>query len=103
MMASTSSSCRSVSHGVRRACQVVDELDLHVDEREIVSVIGPNGAGKTTLFNLITGVYRPHQGDILFEGRVDRGARAAQDHAARDRAHVPDVAAVPQHDRARRT
>ena len=37
---------------------VVDGLDLHVDEGEIVSVIGPNGAGKTTLFNLITGVYR---------------------------------------------
>jgi len=49
--------------------QVVDELDLHVDPGEIVSVIGPNGAGKTTLFNLITGVYRPLSGDILFEGR----------------------------------
>ena len=38
---------------------VVDELDLHVDKGEIVSVIGPNGAGKTTFFNLITGVYEP--------------------------------------------
>jgi len=46
----------------------ISELDLHVDEREIVSVIGPNGAGKTTLFNLITGVYRPDAGDITFEG-----------------------------------
>ena len=36
--------------------KVVDGLDLHVDEGEIVSVIGPNGAGKTTLFNLITGI-----------------------------------------------
>jgi ABC-type branched-subunit amino acid transport system ATPase component len=33
-----------------------------------VSVIGPNGAGKTTLFNLVTGVYRPDEGEILFEG-----------------------------------
>jgi len=49
--------------------QVIDELDLHVDEREIVSVIGPNGAGKTTLFNLITGVYRPDSGDIVFEDK----------------------------------
>jgi ABC-type branched-subunit amino acid transport system ATPase component len=49
--------------------QVVSDLDLLVDEGEIVSVIGPNGAGKTTLFNLITGVYRPTAGDILFEGR----------------------------------
>jgi branched-chain amino acid transport system ATP-binding protein len=48
--------------------QVIDELDLQVNEREIVSVIGPNGAGKTTLFNLVTGVYRPDTGDILFDG-----------------------------------
>jgi branched-chain amino acid transport system ATP-binding protein len=48
--------------------QVISGLDLHVEENEIVSVIGPNGAGKTTLFNLITGVYRPDEGDIRFEG-----------------------------------
>jgi ABC-type branched-subunit amino acid transport system ATPase component len=46
----------------------IDTLDLHVDEREIVSVIGPNGAGKTTLFNLVTGVYAPDAGDIRFDG-----------------------------------
>ena len=49
--------------------QVIDGLDLHVDEREIVSVIGPNGAGKTTLFNLITGVYAPDRGEIALGGR----------------------------------
>jgi ABC-type branched-subunit amino acid transport system ATPase component len=48
--------------------QVISDLDLHVDEGEIVSVIGPNGAGKTTLFNLITGIYRPPSGDIVFAG-----------------------------------
>jgi ABC-type branched-subunit amino acid transport system ATPase component len=48
---------------------VINGLDLHVDEGEIVSVIGPNGAGKTTLFNLITGVYRPDEGEVLLEGR----------------------------------
>ncbi len=48
--------------------QVIDNLDLHVDEGEIVSVIGPNGAGKTTLFNLVTGVYRPDAGDIRLDG-----------------------------------
>jgi ABC-type branched-subunit amino acid transport system ATPase component len=52
---------------------VVDELDLHVDEGEIVSVIGPNGAGKTTLFNLVTGVYEPTGGDILFAGESIKG------------------------------
>jgi len=49
--------------------KVINELDLHVDEGEILSVIGPNGAGKTTLFNLITGIYRPGHGDILLNGR----------------------------------
>ncbi len=48
---------------------VLQALDLHVDEHEIVSVIGPNGAGKTTLFNVITGVYRPTAGEILLDGR----------------------------------
>ncbi|HVS85140.1 MAG TPA: ABC transporter ATP-binding protein, partial [Gaiellaceae bacterium] len=47
---------------------VIEGLDLHVDAGEIVSVIGPNGAGKTTLFNLVTGVYEPDAGEILFEG-----------------------------------
>jgi branched-chain amino acid transport system ATP-binding protein len=48
---------------------VISELDLVVADGEIVSVIGPNGAGKTTLFNLVTGIYRPDEGDIRFEGR----------------------------------
>jgi ABC-type branched-subunit amino acid transport system ATPase component len=48
---------------------VIDRLDLHVDEGDIVSVIGPNGAGKTTLFNLVTGIYPPDRGDILLDGR----------------------------------
>jgi branched-chain amino acid transport system ATP-binding protein len=49
--------------------QVVAGLDLHVDEGEIVSLIGPNGAGKTTVFNLVTGIYTPDAGEIVFEGR----------------------------------
>jgi branched-chain amino acid transport system ATP-binding protein len=55
----------SVSFGGLR---VIDELDLHVDEHEIVSLIGPNGAGKTTVFNVVTGVFRPDSGDILLDG-----------------------------------
>ena len=46
----------------------LSRLDLVVGEGEIVSVIGPNGAGKTTLFNVITGVYRPDAGDVVFDG-----------------------------------
>src|SRR5437764_2108516 len=48
---------------------VIQELDLHVDEGEIVSVIGPNGAGETTLFNLVTGVYQADRGDIRFASK----------------------------------
>ena len=49
--------------------QVISDLDLEVQPREIVSVIGPNGAGKTTLFNLVTGIYEPDSGDILLDGK----------------------------------
>ena len=46
----------------------ISGLDLEVKTGEIVSVIGPNGAGKTTLFNLVTGVYEPDSGEIVFDG-----------------------------------
>jgi ABC-type branched-subunit amino acid transport system ATPase component len=49
--------------------RVIHDLDLVVNEREVVSVIGPNGAGKTTLFNLVTGIYRPDDGEIRLDGR----------------------------------
>jgi branched-chain amino acid transport system ATP-binding protein len=52
---------------------VVSELDMDVREGEIVSVIGPNGAGKTTLFNLVTGIYEPTGGDIVFAGESITG------------------------------
>src|SRR6266704_5820367 len=48
----------------------VQDVDLQVWPREIVSVIGPNGAGKTTVFNLITCLYRPTSVDIRLEGRT---------------------------------
>ncbi len=47
----------------------VENVDLLVKPREIVSIIGPNGAGKTTVFNLITGIYRPTMGDIVLDGK----------------------------------
>ena len=79
----------------------LSELDLRVGDREVVSVIGPNGAGKTTVFNVITGVYKPSAGDVRFGRGVDRGPSAPCHRPARDRAHVPDLAAVHEHVRDR--
>jgi branched-chain amino acid transport system ATP-binding protein len=53
--------------------QAVADLDFHIDESEMLGLIGPNGAGKTTVFNLITGVYRPTSGRIMFDGRSIAG------------------------------
>jgi branched-chain amino acid transport system ATP-binding protein len=43
-------------------------LSFDIGNGEIVGLIGPNGAGKTTVFNVLTGVYKPTSGDVLFEG-----------------------------------
>ena len=51
----------------------VDGITFDVNQGEIYSVIGPNGAGKTTVFNLITGIYKPDGGEMLFEGQSIRG------------------------------
>jgi branched-chain amino acid transport system ATP-binding protein len=51
----------------------VKELNLAVQPGELFGLIGPNGAGKTTLFNLITGVYAPTSGAILFDGKPIHG------------------------------
>ena len=47
----------------------VQDVDLQIWPGEIISVIGPNGAGKTTVFNLITGIYRPTEGNIAISGK----------------------------------
>jgi branched-chain amino acid transport system ATP-binding protein len=51
----------------------LSNLNLTIEEGEIRGIIGPNGAGKTTLFNVISGVYRPTSGEIVYMGdrRID--------------------------------
>ncbi len=46
----------------------VDDVDFTVPLASIVSLIGPNGAGKTTFFNMLTGVYKPTAGRVIFDG-----------------------------------
>ena len=53
----------------------IDRLDFEIDAGEIRGLIGPNGSGKTTLFNLISGLYTPTSGSIVFEGNPIAGRR----------------------------
>jgi branched-chain amino acid transport system ATP-binding protein len=55
--------------------KAVAELELQIGRGELVGLIGHNGAGKTTVFNLITGVYSPTVGRVMFEGRAISGLR----------------------------
>jgi branched-chain amino acid transport system ATP-binding protein len=47
----------------------VDHLTFDVQEGEVLGMMGPNGAGKTTVFNLITGVYGPSRGKVIYKGK----------------------------------
>jgi len=58
--------------------RAIGDLSLSVNPGEILGVIGPNGAGKTTFFNLLTGIYPPSSGDILFKGNSITGLLPSQ-------------------------
>ncbi len=47
--------------------RAVDAVNFEVDKGEVFSIIGPNGAGKTTIFNLISRIYNPTGGELVFE------------------------------------
>ncbi len=64
------------------AYKVVDGFNFQVEEGELRCLLGPNGAGKTTSFNMIVGLVRPDEGEVLFEGK--------------------SIGALPMHQRARR-
>ncbi|PLT33329.1 ABC transporter ATP-binding protein [Bacillus sp. V5-8f] len=63
----------SVSYGKAR---VINQLELHIHQGEMLSVIGPNGAGKTTLLRCISGLIMPNEGEIKFEGKAIHGLPA---------------------------
>src|SRR5690349_19622956 len=49
--------------------RALSDISFDVREREIRAIIGPNGAGKSSMLNVINGVYRPQEGNIVFRGR----------------------------------
>jgi len=49
--------------------RAVDDFHYTLNAGELGGIIGPNGAGKTTIFNMLTGIYRPTEGNIIFEGK----------------------------------
>ncbi|MFN8379978.1 MAG: ABC transporter ATP-binding protein [Anaerolineae bacterium] len=62
--------------------RAVRDISISIERGSMSSIIGPNGAGKTTLFNLLTGIYHPDTGEILFDGRNLVGKRPDQVNAA---------------------
>lgn len=56
----------------------VSNLSLSVDKGEILGMIGPNGAGKTTAFNMISGYYKPNEGQVFFDDHNITGLRPDQ-------------------------
>jgi branched-chain amino acid transport system ATP-binding protein len=54
----------------------VADLNISIEKNEIIGLIGPNGAGKTTAFNMITGVYKPSEGKVIFKSHDITGMKS---------------------------
>lgn len=50
--------------------KIIEDISLHVDEGEIISILGPSGSGKSTLFNIITGLTNEYSGKIVINGKI---------------------------------
>jgi ABC-2 type transport system ATP-binding protein len=50
--------------------KAVDDISFTIEQGSIFGLLGPNGAGKTTLLRMITGIFYPDQGDIIFDGKT---------------------------------
>jgi branched-chain amino acid transport system ATP-binding protein len=55
------------------ALEALRRFSFSLEEGEILGLIGPNGSGKTTLFNVLAGVYRPDEGEVIFRGETISG------------------------------
>ncbi len=64
-----------ISFGGLRA---VDNFNMTLEDGQLYGLIGPNGAGKTTIFNLLTGVYKPTDGEFYFDGELMNGKTPIQ-------------------------
>jgi branched-chain amino acid transport system ATP-binding protein len=58
--------------------RAVNSYNLEIETGQVRGLIGPNGAGKTTIFNLITGIYKPTEGDIILDGKKITGLQPHQ-------------------------
>jgi branched-chain amino acid transport system ATP-binding protein len=58
--------------------RAVNMYNLQIDRGEVVGLIGPNGAGKTTIFNLLTGIFPPTEGEVVFDGQVLTGKKPSE-------------------------
>jgi branched-chain amino acid transport system ATP-binding protein len=71
----------------------IDEVSLAIEPGELRAIIGPNGAGKTTFFNLVSGLFAPTAGSILFEGK-DITALAPEERVKRGMARTFQITEV---------
>ena len=55
--------------------KAVDGVDFEVGAGEVFTIIGPNGAGKTTIFNLISRIYEPSEGRLIYDDQDITGWR----------------------------
>ena len=74
--------------------RAVSNFSMTINKGELIGLIGPNGAGKTTAFNMITGVYTPTEGEIIFNGQRTSGKKILSGNAAGHGAYFPEYPPV---------
>lgn len=58
--------------------RAIEDVSFTIQKGELLGLIGPNGAGKTSAFNVLTGIYQPTSGDIVYEGTSLKGTPTAK-------------------------